>query len=239
MVAQLIARAVIQAGKGAAKKAVSKKAAQAAGKGVARAKRAGDVATNARKRFYRAAERFLTKSEETSGSVSARFRSLARQEFEKALGTYDSGTTQRFSKPMQRLAKEFNVDLETARKTFTKQSADTLEDIEIKSRRSLESTRSDDDLRRELEAESVFNSKIGKRIFGGLVDIWREEATVMGKVDQSKIYDALYDYFGVDNKADLLDKIEEITGENLYTDDATEEWYETVKLTLQTWVASR
>ena len=239
MVAQLIARAAIQAGKSAAKKAAAKKATQKAGTTAARSKRAGDVATNARKRFYRSAERLLKRSEETSGSVSARFRSLARQEFEKALGTYDSGTTQRFSKPMQRLAKEFNVDMETARKTFVKQSTDTLEDIDIKSRRSLESTRSDDDIRRELEAESVFNSKVGKRIFGGLVDVWREEATVMGKVDQSKIYDALYDYFGVDNKADLLDKIEEITGENLYTDDATEEWYETVKLTLQKWVASR
>ena len=51
-----------------------------------------------------------------------------------------------------------------------------------------------------------------------------EETQVLGLesgkviVDQSKILPVLFYYFNVDNLADMLEKVEEIIGDNLYAD---------------------
>ena len=80
---------------------------------------------------------------------------------------------------------------------------------------------------------------------GGTVEVWKEGATIevmteQGKelkVDQKKILPLLFDYFKVDNLADLLEKVEEVTGEALYAHGNKDEFYQTAKLTLQNYVA--
>lgn len=241
MVAPLIAAAARAGAKSAAKKA--------AAKGASRAKRAGDVSTNARKRYYRASERYLKKAEESSGTTAKRYRQLARQNFDDALATYDPANTQKYSKPIQRLANEFGYDLESKR-ALPENKADLAREVARREKRQqfvldesknvLESSLNDDDVRREREAQTLFrSSEIGRRIIGGYVDVWKEEATYIDpktgerKVDSKRIFKALYKYFGVDNLADLVEKVEGEIGETLYEMGNSDEIYEVVTLKIQ------
>ena len=88
----------------------------------------------------------------------------------------------------------------------------------------------------------MFNSPIGSRVIGGTVEIWQDKATVTladgtTKIDKSKILPALFDYFEVDNLADLLDSIESMSGADLYSSPDDEAFYESVKITIQTAIA--
>lgn len=248
MVAPLLAAAARAAAKGAAKKA-AKGGARKAGKLSSKARKLGDESTIARKRYYRASERYLKQAEKSSGSTAARYRQLARQSFEDALSTYDPSNTQKYSKPMQRLAAEFGYDLEGERQLPQDVQA---REREIERRRKkqerlvysesgdvLEKSLKDPGARREREAQALFrSSEIGRRIIGGYADVWRDEAAYVDeqtgerKIDTKKIFKALYKYFGVDNLADLVEKAEEELGETLYKMDNPEEMYETVKLAI-------
>lgn len=215
----------------------------------ARARKAGDVSTNARKRYYRASERYLKKAEESSGSTATRYRQLAKQNFDDALATYDPANTQKYSKPIQRLAAEFGYDLDKRRELPTDSASAEREITRRKLRQSQaigeservkESFLADDDKRRQREAQTLFrSSEIGRRIIGGYVDVWRDEATVIDeitgerKVDTRLIFKALYKYFGVDNLADLVEKVENEVGETLYRMGDDDEIYEVVKLQIQ------
>lgn len=94
-------------------------------------------------------------------------------------------------------------------------------------------SRTDEQLRQD-EATALLNSPIGNRVIGGTVDIWRDAATVETEqgfeIDKRRIIPALFDYFKVDNLADLLERIETIAGDKLYRDEQSETMYETVKL---------
>lgn len=252
MVAPLIAAAARGAAKGAAKKAAAKgaarKSASKAVSGAPRKRKAGDDSTNARKRFYRASERYLKKAEESSGTTSKRYRQLARQNFEDAIATYDPANTQKFSKPIQRLAAEFGYDLEEYRR-YSSDYTEAIKQYRVREKRQkrvisesenvLEGKLNDPDTRRELEAETLFrSSEIGRRIIGGYSEVWRDEATVIDKVtgerriDTRRIFKALYKYFGVDNLADLIEKVEAEVGDSLYEMGNDDEIYEVVKLTI-------
>ena len=204
-----------------------------------RAKRpTGDKATNARKRYYRASERYLKQSETMSGAAKERYRALAKIQFEKALSTYSSNTKQRFSKPMQRLADEFSIDLESRRDMFMKtDSAKRLDAIsESRSRKSKSTFLQDDEERKEFEAEQIFNTNVGSRIIGGLEDVWRDEAVSVDEdgnasYDRGKIFKAIKDFFKVDNLWQVLEKIEKPLGELLYAVGARD-IYEMIKLTI-------
>ena len=242
-----------QAVKSSAKKAVAKKAAKSASRKAgslsSKARKLGDESTIARKRYYRASERYLKEAEKTSGTTAARYRQLARQNFEDALSTYDPTNTQKFSKPMQRLAAEFGYDLEgerqlpeseTERKRVISQRQTRQERaVYDASENVLSGTLRDPDKRRQLEAETLFkSSEIGQRIIGGYSDVWREEAEYIDpetgekKINTKKIFSALFKHFGVDNLADLVEKVEGEIGEILYKMGNSEEMYETVKLAI-------
>lgn len=258
MVAPLIAAAARAAAKSAAKNAAKKTAksgARKAGKLSSKARKLGDESTIARKRYYRASERYLKQAEKSSGTTAARFRQLAKQNFEDALATYDPANTQKYSKPIQRLAAEFGYDLEGERGLPKDASA---RESEIERRRKkqerliysesgnvLEGTMKNADARRELEAQSLFkSSEIGRRIIGGYADVWRDEASYIDeetgerKIDTKKIFKALFKYFGVDNLADLVEKVENDIGEILYKMGSPDEMYETVKLAINKRVLS-
>ncbi len=241
----MVAPLVAAAARGAAR-AASKTAAR---KAASRAPKKGDVSTNARKRYYRASERYLKKAEESSGATASRYRQLARQNFEDALATYDPANTQKYSKPIQRLAGEFGYDLEKRRElpkdgTFLDRELERRKLRQTQaigeSSRVKESSLADESTRREREAQTLFrSSEIGRRIIGGYVDVWRDEATVIDevtgerKVDTRRIFSALYKYFGVDNLADLVEKVENEIGETLYRMGDDDEIYEVVKLQIQ------
>lgn len=258
MVAPLIAAAARAAAKSAAKGAAKKAAksgARKAGKLSSKARKLGDESTIARKRYYRASERYLKQAEQSSGTTAARYRQLAKQNFEDALATYDPANTQKYSKPIQRLAAEFGYDLEGERGLPQDVGARESE-LERRKRKQerlvysesgnvLEGTLKNDDARRELEAQSLFrSSEIGRRIIGGYADVWRDEASYIDeqtgerKIDTKKIFKALFKYFGVDNLADLVEKVENDIGEILYKMGSPDEMYETVKLAINKRVLS-
>lgn len=218
---------------------------------MARAKRpTGDAATNARKRFYRSAERYLKQAAQSAGATASRYRELARLNLEDALKTYSASTTQKFSKPIQRIANELGIDLEAKRQKMKERAPETAEkiresaiDLGGRSQRALAGTKAKNEQLRQDEARSILNSPIGSRIIGGTVEIWQEAATITTEtgetqIDKTKILPSLYEYFGVDNLADLLSAVEEITGETLYSHGTVDEMYETVKLMLQKHVSS-
>ena len=216
---------------------------------MARRKKQGDISTNARKRYYRASERYLKKAEQASGANAQRYRQLAKQSFEDALATYDPANTQKYSKPIQRLAGEFGYDLdamrqlpesEAERESAMSRRARIQERVVRESKYVKESSFRNDDVRREREAQALFkNTEIGRRIIGGYVDVWRDEATITDsetgerKIDTRRIFKALYKHFNVENLADLVEKVEAEIGETLYEMGNDDEIYEVVKLSIQ------
>ena len=196
---------------------------------MARARKRGDDATNARKRYYRSAIRNLKKADKLTGAAAERYRLLARRDFEDALRTYDQTKRRgKLSKPMQRLANRFGMlDVGEVSKDERQK---VIRRSEQRKFRFFEGRKA----RREREAEAVFRDPtISSRIWGGLVDVWRDASTVGGELDRQKMIPALMDYFGVDTYADLLERVEAVTGEGLYAIGDEQEYYDTVKLTLQ------
>lgn len=215
---------------------------------MARAKRpTGDLANNARKRYYRDAERYLRQAENSTGATAARYRAMAQIRLNEALNTYTKSTTQNFAKPIQNIANKLGVDLNEARDKLRSRSVKQEKQIrsraidETQSLYALKGSRNPETLRQR-EAHALFNSPIGSRIIGGTVEIWQDKATVTladgsTQIDKSKILPALYERFEVDNLADLLNKIETMSGEDLYKSPDDEAFYESVKITIQTMIA--
>lgn len=212
-----------------------------------RKRKIGDDATNARKRYYRAAERYLKQAQQSIGATAARYRALAEIRLKEALNTYTKETTQRFSKPIQRIANALGVNLNEERETIQQRSkAEEKQIREHAINKSLEATAKGSktsDTLRQREARAILNSPIGKRVIGGTVEIWEDEATMLTddgtKIDNKKILPALYEHFEVDNLADLLDKIEDIAGDMLYASPDDDAFYEGAKVTIQTYIRSQ
>lgn len=216
-------------------------------KATARAKTKADEIYNARRRYYRAAQRNLKKAEQSSGATAARYRNLAKQNLDDAMATYDLGITQMFSKPIENIARELGVDIKKRRENLQRLSEQEQGRYRARrekiagqeSKKVLEGSLQDESIRAEYEARALFNSPIGSRILGGLVDVWREPATDKnGKVDKSKIIPAILDYFKVDSLSDVLNKLEKVLGESLYSNPENTDIYENVKIIIQTAVAS-
>lgn len=208
----------------------------------------GDEATNARKRYYRAAERHLKNAQKLSGASAARERKLAEIQFENALNTYDPETMQRASKPMRRLANEFGIDIEQRRRELSRmpeklreyrfeQAREARKELisEEESKKALVKNLRDAEKRSEYEAETLLsNQNIMHRILGGLIDIWniRENRTDKGELKREKIIPTLFEHYKVNTMSELLDRIEKQVGDMLYGANQ-DEIYDAVKLTLQ------
>ena len=209
-----------------------------------RKQRAGDSVTNARKRYYRAAERYLKQAQQSIGATASRYRALAEIRLKDAINTYTKETTQRFAKPIQRIANALGVNLSEERETI--QQRTKAQEKQIRERaidQSIEATvkgAKDSESLRQREARAILNSPIGSRVIGGTVEIWEDQAKIETdegtKVDKYKILPALYDYFKVDNLADLLDVIEDIAQDSLYANPDNIAFYESAKVTIQTYI---
>lgn len=221
---------------------------------MARPEKTGDKYNNARKRFIRSAQRNLKKAEQSSGITADKYRTIAATDLQKALDTYDQGTTQNYRKEIKQLASALDVDLEQSRKRLKDMKSNTASRLrnlaEKQSTERLVENLDDTETLRQAEAKAVFSSDVGSRIIGGLVDIWKDKASRVvtkfdkeGKpykkteVDKKKMFDAIFDYLGVDNLADALQKMEQAIGDRLYGDGETDTIYETVKLVIQSKVA--
>ena len=220
-----------------------------------RPRKAGDKATVARKRYYRAAERYLKQAENMTGATAARYRQLAKTELDNALKTYDPTTTQKFAKPIQKIANDLGVSLEDERrkmKDMSKGMRDKMRKnaIEIgedsKSAKSLAGAFEDVDVRSEAEARAIINSPIGSRIIGGTVDIWKDAATGTREVDgrlfegldRSKIIPSIMKFFETDTLTELIKKFEDMIGEHLYGDVDDDTMYSAVRIMIQARIIS-
>ena len=208
--------------------------------------KAGDDSRNARRREYRAAERYLRQAESSSGATREKMRQLAKGHFERALDTYDPSTKQDFAAPIKRLASEFGVDIYERRRQFadltTKSQAKAVERYqkqkdfyENRSKEALESERQDPDVLREREALIIMNSEVGKRIMAGLVDKWSHVVSRDKTAEKNReaAQKAIFEYFNTDNWADVVDAIEKSVGESLYKMSGQDDFYDTVKTTIQ------
>lgn len=200
-------------------------------KATPRARKAGDDTYNARRRYVRSAERYLNQADKSTGTTAARLRNLARESYNKALSTY-SGTKHKVSNKIQAIGERLGASTRKI-ETTKKQRADLVRE----SFQTLETVRSQDLFRTEREAKAVVESpEISHRIFGGLVDVWKKRVpTFQGKLDIKRLMPTIFDYFGVSNYQELLEKLEGIVGENLYAMDDTDFNYDTVKLLLQSY----
>ena len=183
----------------------------------------GDTTYNARRRFTRSAERYLEKAENSTGVLADRYRALARGELKNALETYEKEPK---SQGVKRLMNKLGVSKSSRPLTPEKR-----DELVQRSARSLESSKRDTDLRREREARSILNSKIGKRIYGGLVGVWRGEAGEGETFSRDKMDAAILDHFGVDSMADVLEILEQQV--NLYDNPESEERYDVVRLAVE------
>lgn len=199
---------------------------------MAKRNKKADETYNARRRYTRAAERYLDKAENSSGATAARYRQLAKTNYQSAVSLYGSKSPAKKSEGIKRLEAEFGFDEERT-------NSYKAQDYVNQSFFSLESSLADAEVRREQEARTLLNDDtIGSRILGGLVDVWKGPATVtdengLSRVDNKKIVPALLDYFKVDSLADMISKLEESIGSSLYDLKGNiEDIYEYVRITI-------
>lgn len=244
MVAPLLAAAARMAGAASKAGKASKVAKATRASGKVRATEKGYNAYNARRRFTRAAEKYLKKAETATGETAQRYRELSRVNLEDAISTYDPGTTQKFSKPIQRLTKEFGIDLEGQRSDWILKEDDTRRSRKLskaieKSFATQESTLNPEYgpviPRSEYEAKQIVNA-YGDRIFSGLRDVWVDVAG-----DKQAVTKKIFDYFNANSWDEVLTKMEDYLqqkGKSLYESDENGDPYETIKLYIQSAVAS-
>ena len=203
---------------------------------MARKAKAGDAAYNARRREYRAAQRYLKKADETSGAVAAKNRALAKTHLERALETYDPSQRQNISAPIINLAAQFGIDIQGARSEFITAKEKDRQAAIKRSKTALESELRDPRKRREQEVQALIsNPSIGKRIMGGLVDVWKGtvKSGVSAAENRRAAEQAIFDYFGADNWISVLDKLEQSIGSELFAIGSDLEMYDIVRINIQ------
>lgn len=180
----------------------------------------GDDATNARKRYAREANRYIRQADQASSPASReRFMTLAEQSTKKALSTYDevvpvSKMRKELKEAVLRTGAEFEDLTDERRKAIRARS--------IKDEVSAQSKVKRGEQKRENMAKGLLNTHVGSRIFGALSEIW-QPAIYTGDdgkthIDQKEMTKLIFDYLGVDNWMQAIERFEEVYGEELYSD---------------------
>lgn len=199
--------------------------------------KSGDTAYNARRREYRAAQRYLKKAEQSSGATAARNKALAKTHLQNALDTYDPSQNQKISAPITNLAAQLGVDIQGSRSQYINATSKERQAAIQGSISALEGSLKDPYQRKVAETEALMQNKtIGRRIMGGLVDIWRD-VVKKGKTaieNRKAATKAIFDYFKVDNWYEVIDKLMQAAGSELFDTSADQEIYDVVRITLQT-----
>lgn len=189
MVVQIIAAAARAGIKQAAKKGASNAAKKAAKKSV----NSSDV-YNARKRYVRAAKKAYKESQELTGVARDIKRELAEEYTKRAMRSYEKETNiNRVSKDLRELnsrlglnrdsvgGQRFNADL------FESQSKKL---VKINNQ----------DQRRDNEARTLMSGTIGKGIYGGLSNVWKNADDING---------AIIEHVGARDLMGVIEKIAE------------------------------
>ena len=179
-------------------------------------RRAGDAAWNARRRYTRQAERYLKQAQNAKGIEKGRLETEATASLERAIATYKDPTQASKSSVIQKLTDKLHPNVPTR-----KVGEGIRNQYIAESYAALESTRNDESIRRELEAEEILSTDIGNRIYGALVDVWKDD-------DYEKRNQNIMEHFGVDSMADVLD-ILEASGIDIYADPESLEKYDEVR----------
>lgn len=183
---------------------------------MARAKKKGDANWNAIRRYARQAERYMKQASTMQGMEKSRTEALARSSLERAISTYSDPSKADNYSLIKKLSKELNPSKPTRSGGKASQSR-----LRAESYAALEENREDDEIRRELEAEEILESDIGNRVYGALVDVWKD-------APYSDRNDAIMEHFGVDSMADVLDAIED-AGIDIYADPESLEKYDEIR----------
>ena len=180
---------------------------------MARKRKPSDDVYNARRRLARQAARYEKQAVLESGSLSNRYKELARQATKKAIATYDDPSNAKASSLISGLENRLNIA-----RPIKAISEDQRKRIISESYKSKVSAMTDSDVQREQEAKAILNSPIGSRIYGALSNVWK---------DSDDINQAIMDYFGVDSMMDVIEKIESQI--NIYSDPESLERYDEIR----------
>lgn len=175
-----------------------------------------DASWNAIRRYARQAERYLKQASSMQGIEKSRTEALARSSLERAISTYQDPSKAENYSLIRNLSSQLNPQKPT--RSAGKQR---INQLKAESYAAKESAMDDDSIRRELEAESIMESDIGSRVYGALVDIWKDG-------DYSNRDEAILEHFGSHSMADVLQAIED-AGIDLYADHESLEKYEDIR----------
>ena len=183
---------------------------------MARARKRGDSNWNAIRRYARQSERYLKQASTMQGVEKSRTEALARSSLERAISTYSDPSKAENNSLIRNLSQRLNPQKPTRSGGKGRQ-----EQLKAESFAALESSRDDEEMRRELEAEEILSTDIGNRVYGALVDVWKDSPYI----DRNE---AIMEHFGADSMADVLQAIED-AGIDLYADPESLERYEEIR----------
>lgn len=168
-----------------------------------------DPIYNARRRYRRAAERYIEKAEQAIGSERERFEILAKDAIENAIRTYEDKS--KIQGAVKRVAERLGVTRpepvsEDRRAQLVGQSYESLASAPLD---------------KNAEAKRILKyGNIAGRFYGGLSHIWED-------LPYSQRDKAIMEFFGVDNLLDAMDIIRNEWGINLYeAEDNTQKYRE-------------
>lgn len=180
---------------------------------------ASDDAYNARRRYYRQAQRYERQAAKASTPTEAgRLRKLGARALENAIKTYEDPTKARVSRPIAELQKSLQVE-----KPLRKPSENYRQLIIDESKKKATEKGMTDFERRETEASEILTGAIGRRVFGATSEIWK---------DAEDREDAILKYFGAASMMDVIEAIED-AGIDLYSDPESEQKYDEIRTAIE------
>lgn len=180
---------------------------------------ASDDAYNARRRYYRQAQRYERQAAKASTPTEAgRLRKLGARALENAIKTYEDPTKVRVSRPIAELQKSLQVE-----KPLRKPSENYRQLIIDESKKKATEKGMTDFERRETEASEILTGAIGRRVFGATSEIWK---------DAEDREDAILKYFGAASMMDVIEAIED-AGIDLYSDPESEQKYDEIRTAIE------
>ena len=188
---------------------------------MARARRASgsDDAYNARRRYYRQAQRYEKQAAQAATAIEAgRYKTLAARQTERALTTYEDPTKARMSKPMQDLTSRLSV-----RKPLKKPSESRQADVIATSVNANPDKMSDAD-RRDYEARSIMGTEVGHRIYGAFADVWKNDPENRDQL--------ILEHVGATDMMEVIEMIEE-QGIDIYADPESEQKYDEIRTAVE------
>ena len=199
---------------------------------MARAKRQSDDVYNARRRYRRQAERYLSKAERASGPERARYQAQARNATIKAAQTYARG--QKPQGQIKALVERQGIGSGTiAAASFARgyKSGGIGASVERLVSQSLSALVGKEQKTRDQMARDILSTgNIGSRFYGGLVQVWDE-------TEESRRHPnrAILEFFGAESIMDVIEELE-ARGIDLYTPDENDDVYKSAQLKLQQYV---